>query len=160
SSADADLANNADAAVPFTPIIFTPLDVTHDWPRVWHVGPHATFKLRGRVDADAIWSTQSALNEARFGELGDVVGLRRARIGAEGAFSADGRYIGEIDLASGNVVPRDVYVAFGDRSAGGESQWGHFREPFSLEGGTSARYFAFMERSPINLLDPARNWGV
>jgi phosphate-selective porin OprO/OprP len=42
----------------------------------------------------------------------------------------------------------------------GESQIGHFREPFSLEGAISANYFAFMERSPVNLLDPARNWGL
>lgn len=154
-----DLAESA-AAAPLTPVLFTPADSESAWPRVWHIGPNSTFQLRGRVDTDAIWSTQSALNEATFGELGDVVGLRRARIGAEGALGPDSRYIGEIDLASGSVVPRDVYVAFGVRQDGGESQWGHFREPFSLEGGTSARYFAFMERSPINLLDPARNWGA
>lgn len=34
------------------------------------------------------------------------------------------------------------------------------REPFSLEGGTSANSFAFMERSPANVFDPARNWGA
>lgn len=148
------------AAVPLTPVLFSPADSESTWPRVWHVGPNATVQLRGRIDTDAIWSTQSALNEATFGELGDVVGLRRARIGAEGDLGSDSRYVGEIDLASGSVVPRDVYVAFGARDDGGESQWGHFREPFSLEGATSARYFAFMERSPINLLDPARNWGA
>ncbi|MBA4106495.1 MAG: hypothetical protein C0485_12120 [Pirellula sp.] len=158
-AAEFSVADFADAAS-VTPIIFTPLDSTHEWPRVWNLGPTATFQLRGRIDTDAIWSTQSAANEATFGELGDVVGLRRARIGGEGSLGADSRYVGEIDLASGSVVPRDVYVALGSRSDGGESQWGHFREPFSLEGATSARYFAFMERSPINLLDPARNWGA
>jgi phosphate-selective porin OprO/OprP len=132
---------------------------TPEWPRVWELGHDVTFRLRGRVDTDAIWSTQSAANEATFGDLEDVVGLRRARIGAEGDLGSHSRYVAEIDLASGSVVPRDVYVAFGNRSDG-ESQWGHFREPFSLEGGTSARYFAFMERSPINLLDPSRNWGA
>jgi phosphate-selective porin OprO/OprP len=119
-----------------------------------------TFRLRGRIDTDAIWSTQSAANEATFGDLRDVVGLRRARIGAEGELGNDRRYITEIDLAPGIVVPRDVYFAFGNRQSLGESQVGHFREPFSLEGGTSARYFAFMERSPVNMLDPARNWGL
>jgi phosphate-selective porin OprO/OprP len=29
-----------------------------------------------------------------------------------------------------------------------------------LEGGASANSFAFMERSAINTLDPARNWGL
>src|SRR5262249_4245869 len=33
-------------------------------------------------------------------------------------------------------------------------------EPFSLEGYTSSNYFPFAERSPIDSLDPARNWGV
>ena len=41
-----------------------------------------------------------------------------------------------------------------------EVRLGHYREPFSLEGGTSANFYAFMERSPINDLDPARSWGV
>jgi phosphate-selective porin OprO/OprP len=116
--------------------------------------------LRGRIDTDAIWSSQSAANEATFGDFGDVVGLRRARIGAEGDLGSCGRYVAEVDLASGIVVPRDVLVAYGNRQEIGECQLGHFREPFSLEGGTSARFFAFMERSPVNLLDPARNWGL
>jgi phosphate-selective porin OprO/OprP len=37
---------------------------------------------------------------------------------------------------------------------------GYFREPFSLEGATSSRFITFMERSPLNALDPTRNWGV
>lgn len=118
-----------------------------------------TLRLRGRIDADALWSQQSAKNVADFGALDDVVGLRRARIGVEGEFSTDGSYVAEIDLATGEVVIRDLYVA--DDCCGlGDARVGHFREPFSLEGGTSARYFAFMERSPINVLDPSRNWGV
>ena len=34
-----------------------------------------TFRLRGRIDADAIGTVQSAANEATFGDLGDAVGL-------------------------------------------------------------------------------------
>ncbi len=119
-----------------------------------------TLRLRGRIDTDSIWSHQSPANTNTFGELQDVVGLRRARIGVEGELDSYGRYVAEIDLASGFVVPRDVYAALGQRQNSVEAQVGHFREPFSLEGGTSARHFAFMERSPVNLLDPARNWGV
>jgi phosphate-selective porin OprO/OprP len=37
---------------------------------------------------------------------------------------------------------------------------GFFREPFSLEGATSSRFITFMERSPLNVFDPARDWGV
>jgi phosphate-selective porin OprO/OprP len=134
------------------------------WPPTWELHPWGrepgvTAKLRGRVDTDAIWSTQSPANQATYGNLSDVVGLRRARIGLEGELGQQGSYITEIDLASGQVVPRDVYVAHGGMQDGGQPRVGHFREPFSLEGGTSARYFGFMERSPANVFDPARNWG-
>lgn len=130
------------------------------WPRTWEVGGGRTMRLRGRIDTDAIWSSQSAANVAAFGDLGDALGLRRARIGIEGELGENSRYVVEIDLPNGFVVPRDVFVAFGDPAAQGEWIFGHLREPFSLEGGTSARYFAFMERSPVNQLDPARNWGI
>lgn len=130
------------------------------WPRTWEFGPGYTFKLRGRVDTDAIWSSQSAANTATFGDLVDVVGLRRARIGTEGELGDARRYVAEIDMATGFVVPRDIYFAWGDRQQFAESQVGHFRESFSLEGGTSAKTFAFLERSPVNMLDPARNWGL
>lgn len=130
------------------------------WPRTWESSPGYTLRLRGRIDADAIWAEQSAENVATFGVLDDVVGLRRARVGIEGELGPERRYVAEIDLAPGFVVPRDVYFAHGERPESGEYQTGHFREPFSLEGGTSARYMPFLERSSINLLDPARNWGL
>ncbi|HVJ68892.1 MAG TPA: porin [Caulifigura sp.] len=117
-------------------------------------------QLRGRIDADFLWADQDASNQADFGVLPDVVGLRRARVVAFGILSDDWRYLFEIDLASGDVVLRDGYLAGGDVSGAGEVLIGHFREPFSLEGGTSANSFAFMERSPANVLDPARNWGA
>ncbi len=134
-------------------------DDSQSFPRTWQLGPCATFRLRGRVDTDFIATSQSAANQATFGELGDAVGLRRARICAEGDLGDWGRYIAEIDLASGQVVPRDVFVGVGEVQDFGECRVGHFREPFSLEGGTSANTLAFMERSPVNLLDPARSWG-
>jgi phosphate-selective porin OprO/OprP len=116
--------------------------------------------LRGRIDADAIWGSQSPANLATYGELNDAIGLRRARIGVEGEFASDSRYISEIDLASGDVVVRDLFVGFGQIACSGELRVGHFREPFSLEGATSANTQSFMERSAINTLDPSRNWGV
>ncbi|MBX3438658.1 MAG: hypothetical protein KF861_14285 [Planctomycetaceae bacterium] len=116
-------------------------------------------QLRGRIDADALWSSQNAENRATFGDFREDIGLRRARIGIEGDLGENGRYVAEIDLPNGTVVPRDIYVAYGQIDEFVEGQVGHFREPFSLEGGTSARFFAFMERSPANMFDPARNWG-
>jgi phosphate-selective porin OprO and OprP len=146
--------------VPSTDPEIVASNTTFVWPRTWNLGGDVTFRLRGRIDTDAIWSHQSAANEATFGDLGDVVGLRRARIGAEGALGSNARYLVEVDLPDGQVIPRDIYAAYGDRQVSGEVQAGHFREPFSLEGGTSVRTFPFMERSPVNMLDPARNWGL
>ncbi len=118
------------------------------------------FRLRGRIDTDFLFASQSEENEEAFGELNDKIGLRRARIGAEGHLSPESRYVFELDFAGGQVVLRDGYYARGKVQDRGEYKFGHMREPFSLEGGTSANSFAFMERSPINVLDPARNWGV
>ena len=116
------------------------------------------FELRGRINTDFIAADQSAANQATFGDLPDVVGLRRARIGAQGHFTPDASYVVEIDLASGEAVLRDGWLQLASLERGA-FKFGHMREPFSLEGGTSANSFAFMERSSINQLDPARNWG-
>lgn len=131
-----------------------------EFPRIWQLGPRATMQLRGRLDTDSIWTSQSAANTATFGELGNVVGLRRAWIGVGGELGSASHYIADIDVASGRVVPRDVFLGIGDAEDSGESRFGHFLEPFSLELGTNSDFLAFMERSPISLLDPARNWGV
>ena len=137
-----------------------PSDEAQSFPRVWECCSGRTFQIRGRIDLDSLWTTQSDGNVFAFGELGDVVGLRRARIGAQGDLLDDNRYVFEIDMAVGDVVPRDIFVGFGLPNDGGERRYGHFREPFSLEGNTSANYYMFMERSPINDLDPARGWGA
>ena len=128
-------------------------------PRVWQCPSGNTFQWRGRIDLDSIWTTQSAGNIFAFGELGDVVGLRRARIGAQGDLVDNRRYVIEFDMAVGELVPRDIFIGYGTPREGGERRYGHFREPFSLEGNTSANYYMFLERSPINDLDPARAWG-
>lgn len=119
----------------------------------------SAFQLRGRFDADGLITTQSAANEAIFGDLGDAIGVRRAWIGAEGSL-ARGRYVTIIDLASGDVVLRDVFLGIGETDSGGEIRVGHHLEPFSLELGTPSFTLPFMECSLASLLDPARNWGV
>ena len=131
-------------------------------PGYWHQrhSSNVKFRLRGRIDADSLASNQSAGDKATFGSFGDDTGLRRARIGAEGNLSETSRYVGEIDLATGEIVVKDLYFAQGRVEHEGEWRFGHMREPFSLEGGTSANSYAFMERSLINTLDPARNWGI
>lgn len=129
------------------------------FPQEWKFKSGRTMTLIGRIDLDSLWTTQSEGNIFTYGELGDVVGLRRARIGCDGELLNDNRYKFEVDLATGQFVPRDIFYAKGSPPKG-ERRWGHFREPFSLEGNTSANYYMFMERSPINALDPARAWGL
>jgi phosphate-selective porin OprO/OprP len=128
----------------------------------WHdcPTPRASCRFTGRADVDVIGTTQSAANEAVFGDLGNVAGVRRAWIGAEGDFASGGRYEAVIDLASGNVVIRDLFVGIGEREEVGEFRAGHYLEPFSLELGTASFTLPFLECSAVSILDPARNWGL
>lgn len=118
------------------------------------------FRSRFRIDTDTIETSQSQAGRAIFGDLGNAVGLRRVWLGAEGHFASGGRYVTVIDLASGNVVVRDVFVGMGDVQEQGELQAGHFLEPFSLEVSTPSVTLPFLEASVVSVLDPARSWGV
>jgi phosphate-selective porin OprO/OprP len=68
--------------------------------------------------------------------------------------------VSEVELAGGNVRLRDVFVGLDALPGVRQVRVGHFREPFSLEGMTSSNFITFLERSPLNVLSPARNWGV
>lgn len=119
-----------------------------------------TFQLRGRIEADAVMPAQSAASKAQLGDFQNGFGFRRARLGAEGKVGTSSRWIAEWDFARGEVLFRDVFVGLTALPGVREVRVGHFREPFSLEGATSSRFITFMERSPLNQLDPTRNWGV
>jgi len=115
-------------------------------------------ELVGRLDTDFIGTAQSADNAATFGELGDVVGIRRAWIGAEGHLEF-GRYVSVIDLASGDVVIRDLFIGIGNAQET-EYRFGHYLEPYSQEVNTASFTLPFMECSVGSILAPARNWGA
>ena len=119
-----------------------------------------TIELRGRIEVDAAMVAQSAASRALIGNLQDGFGFRRARLGAQGTVGTSATWVAEIDFANGNFRPRDVFVGLIALPGVQEVKVGHFREPFSLEGLTSSRYITFIERSPLNVLDPARSWGV
>jgi phosphate-selective porin OprO and OprP len=119
-----------------------------------------TFELRGRIEADAVMVAQSAASRALIGDIQNGFGFRRARIGAQGEIGKSAAWVAEIDFANGNFRPRDLYVALTSLPGVQEVRVGYFREPFSLEGQTSSRFITFMERSPLNQIDPARDWGV
>jgi phosphate-selective porin OprO/OprP len=119
-----------------------------------------TIELRGRIDADAVLASQSNASKAQIGDLQNAYGFRRARLGAQGTVGTSSRWVAEVDFAGGDVRLRDTYVALTALPGVREVVVGYAREPFSLEGATSARFITFLERSPLNELDPTRNWGV
>lgn len=119
-----------------------------------------TFSIRGRIEVDAVVAAQSAESIAAIGNLQNGYGFRRVRLGAQGAVGDAARWLSEVELAGGRVAVRDVFVGLTALPAVRELRVGHFREPFSLDGATSSNFITFLERSPLNLLDPARNWGV
>jgi phosphate-selective porin OprO/OprP len=122
--------------------------------------PKPTIKLRGRIEVDAIWPSQSMASRAQIGTLEGGYGFRRARLGAEGTIDSSSAWVAEFDFAGGNIKFRDVFVGLTAVPGLREVKVGHVREPFSLEGATSSRFITFLERSPLNQFDPTRNWGV
>lgn len=122
--------------------------------------PKPKFELRGRIHAEAIVVNQSARDQAILGDFENAVGFRRARLGAQGWIGDQVRWVSEFDFASGVIVFRDVYLALEELPIVRQVRVGNFPEPFSLEGEISSNGITFVERSPINALDPDRHWGV
>jgi phosphate-selective porin OprO and OprP len=119
-----------------------------------------TVQLRGRFEADALGVTQSLANRLTIGDLESATGFRRARIGAQGTYGEQLRWVAEFDFADGDVRFDDVYAGLSGLPVPGELRVGHFWEPFGLEGQIGSNHFPFLERSPAIALDPGLNWGV
>lgn len=122
--------------------------------------PPITVKLRGRIETDAIMAAQSVTSKSLLGDLRNGYGFRRLRLGAEGEIESSATYVAEVDFAGGQVRVRDAVVGLIALPGVQKVNVGYFREPFSLEGATSSRFITFLERSPLNPLDPTRNWGI
>lgn len=119
-----------------------------------------TIHVRGRIEAEATLAAQSAESQAILGDLQNGFGFRRVRLGAQGNIEDSASWVSEVELAGGNVRLRDVFVGLDALPGVRQIRIGHFREPYSLEGMTSSNFITFMERSPTNVISPARNWGV
>lgn len=119
-----------------------------------------SIQMRGRIETEVILASQSQANREAIGELENGYGFRRVRLGAEGTVGDSGSWISEVELAGGSVRLRDVFVGLDAFPGVRQVRIGHFREPFSLEGMTSSNFITMLERSPMNVLAPARNWGV
>jgi phosphate-selective porin OprO/OprP len=134
--------------------------VTEPIPTPEPAGLKPNAHIRGRIQADAIWVNQSPTNKAALGNIDNAVGFRRARLGAQGTIGDLAAWVAEFEFAGGNIRFRDVYAELDELPWLRRFRVGHMREPFSLEGYTSSNVITFCERSPINALDPTRNWGV
>jgi phosphate-selective porin OprO/OprP len=64
----------------------------------------------------------------------------------------------QADFADGGADLKDVYLGLTDLSIG-KLRIGHFKEPFSLDELTSAKYITFLERGLPNAFAPSRNSG-
>lgn len=117
-------------------------------------------QMRGRIQTDAIMAVQSAQSKALIGNLQNGYGFRRARIGMQGTVGDAAHWVSEIEVAGGTVRLRDMFLGVKAFPSVNDFRLGYFREPFSLEGATSSNFITFMERSPLNSLDPTRNWGL
>ncbi|MFL5327565.1 MAG: OprO/OprP family phosphate-selective porin [Gemmataceae bacterium] len=121
---------------------------------------YLNFEMQGRIQADAIFVSQTPKDKAIVGDYQNVVGFRRARLGAKGDVGEQIHWVSEFDFAGGSIAFKDVYIAADQLPIVRQLRVGNFPEPFSLEGATSSNVFPFCERSPIMALDPARHWGV
>lgn len=119
-----------------------------------------TVQLRGRVEAEAVVASQSRASQAAIGDLRNGYGFRRVRLGAQGTVGDSASWVSEVELAGGSVRLRDVFVGLDALPGVRQLRVGYFREPYGLEGMTSSNFITFLERSPVNVLAPARNWGV
>lgn len=117
-------------------------------------------QLRGRIEAEGVVAAQSAQSKAALGQLQNGFGFRRIRLGAQGAVGDSSSWVSEVELAGGNVRIRDVFVGLDAVPGVSQLRVGYFREPYSLEGMTSSNFITFLERSPLTVISPVRNWGV
>jgi phosphate-selective porin OprO/OprP len=119
-----------------------------------------TINLRGLIQTDALFVTQSQKDQEILGNLQNATGFRRARLGADGTVGEQVNWSSIFDFAGGEINFKDVYVGVDELPYVRRARIGHMCEPFSLEGATSTNFFPFVERSPIMALDPSFSWGV
>ncbi len=118
-------------------------------------------RIGGRIQNDWGMVDPSAAIERTTGDTTTLWGtrLRRARIVFEGGFDDSMGFKAEYDFATGVPAVNDVYlwaVVPGLQLV----QFGHQKEPLSLQGLTSANWLTFQERALPVVLGPLRETGI
>lgn len=114
--------------------------------------PDGDFSVQvgGRIQANAEFYDDDRV------DFGNGSELRRARLFMSGTLWRVWDYKFEYDFASGsNGAIADAYLAYTDLGPLGVKV-GHFKEPFSLQGMSSAKYLNFVERSLTDAFVPSR----
>jgi len=106
----------------------------------------------GRLFWDWAAFDQDAASIAQAGDMLDGMEARRLRFFMSGTAFQVIDYKLQFDFASGNADVRDAYGQINELPLAGHLRVGHFKEPFSLDQLTSARFITFMERSLISNL--------
>ena len=113
----------------------------------------------GRVHVEASTSSPDPALEERF-EFEDGIDWRRARLVLNGEFLDRFTFKIEHDIASGDIVPTDVFIEATPNDGAATFRAGHFKEPFSLSIQQSSNYHAFIARpAAVTALAPGRNLG-
>lgn len=113
----------------------------------------------GRVHVEASTSSPDPALEERF-EFEDGVDWRRARLVLNGEFLGRFTFKIEHDIASGDIVPTDVFIEATPNDGAATFRAGHFKEPFSLSIQQSSNSHSFIARpAAVTALAPGRNLG-
>lgn len=113
----------------------------------------------GRVHVEASSSSPDPALEERF-EFEDGVDWRRARLVLNGEFLDRFTFKIEHDIASGDLVPTDVFIEVTPDDGAASFRAGHFKEPFSLSIQQSSNSHSFIARpAAVIALAPGRNLG-
>lgn len=113
----------------------------------------------GRVHVEASSSSPDPALEERF-EFEDGIDWRRARLVLNGEFLDRFTFKIEHDIASGDIVPTDVFIEATPADGAATFRAGHFKEPFSLSIQQSSNNHSFIARpAAVTALAPGRNLG-
>ncbi len=113
----------------------------------------------GRIQVEASASFPDPALEERF-EFEDGVDWRRARLVLNGELLDRFTFKIEHDIASGDIVPTDVFIEATPNDGAATFRAGHFKEPFSLSIQQSSNSHSFIARpAAVTALAPGRNLG-
>jgi phosphate-selective porin OprO/OprP len=122
-------------------------------------GAH-TAAIGGRIQQDWVFvrADDDARDDLGVGSI-DGTEMRRLRLAMSGSAYDRIAYKAELDFASGEVTPKDVFASIGVGPSV-KVQVGNFYEPMGLDELTSSNTITFAERSLVASLSPSRNPGL